>query len=187
MTMNATLFQGERVRLAAVDPEKDAELFTRWERDSEYWRLLNMSAPRLQSAARWKEELGEPIKPDFYLFGLRTLADDRLIGFSELELDAGPHANGWIGIGIGERDYWDKGCGTDGLRLMVRFAFDELNLHRLSLAVFDYNLRAVHLYAKLGFAVEGRVRQALHRDGQRADMLVMGLLREDWAGREARR
>jgi RimJ/RimL family protein N-acetyltransferase len=85
-----------------------------------------------------------------------------------------------VGIGIGEREYWGKGYGKDAMRIMLRYAFMELNLHRVSLNVYEYNPRAIRSYEKAGFTVEGRQRQALNRDGRRWDMIYMGSLREEW-------
>lgn len=86
-----------------------------------------------------------------------------------------------MGIGIGEREYWSKGYGTDAMNVILRFAFDELNLYRISLNVFEYNQRAIRSYEKVGFVVEGREREFLRRAGRRWDMIFMGLLREEWA------
>jgi RimJ/RimL family protein N-acetyltransferase len=55
-----------------------------------------------------------------------------------------------------------------------------LNLYRVSLDVFAYNLRAIRCYEKAGFVVEGRARQFLNRDGRRWDLIYMGILGEEW-------
>jgi RimJ/RimL family protein N-acetyltransferase len=68
------------------------------------------------------------------------------------------------------------------MRLVVGFAFRELNLRRVTLVVFDYNPRAIRSYEKSGFKVEGRLREAMNRDGQRYDMVYMGILKEEWQG-----
>jgi len=66
------------------------------------------------------------------------------------------------------------------MRVMLRYAFAELNLHRVSLNVFEYNPRAIRSYEICGFVREGRCRQALHRDGRRWDLIYMGIMREEW-------
>jgi RimJ/RimL family protein N-acetyltransferase len=66
------------------------------------------------------------------------------------------------------------------MRLIVRYGFEALHLRRISLDVFDYNPRAFHSYLKAGFKEEGRLRGYVHRDGQRWDMIYMGILREEW-------
>jgi len=90
------------------------------------------------------------------------------------------HGDGWIGLGLGEREDWGKGYGTDAMRVMLRFAFTELNLYRVSLDVFEYNPRAIRSYEKAGFVFEGRMRQWMRRDGRRWDFVYMGILREEW-------
>jgi RimJ/RimL family protein N-acetyltransferase len=85
-----------------------------------------------------------------------------------------------VGIGIGERDFWSKGYGTDTMKVCLRYAFLELGLQRVSLGVFEYNPRAVRSYEKAGFKLEGRTRYDAHREGKRYDSLWMGILREEW-------
>jgi RimJ/RimL family protein N-acetyltransferase len=66
------------------------------------------------------------------------------------------------------------------MRIILRYAFTELNLHRVSLDTFEYNPRAIRSYEKAGFKIEGRVRQLLNREGRRWDVIYMGILREEW-------
>jgi RimJ/RimL family protein N-acetyltransferase len=182
--MDTGLFTGELVRLVAPDPEVAAGLFSRWGQDSEYLRLLDNDPARMFSAKKIKEWLEkdfvEAEPADNFLFMIRTLAEERLIGFVGLDGIRWNHGNSYVGIGLGEREYWGKGYGTDAMRLVLRYAFAELNLHRVSLTVFEYNPRAIRSYKKAGFVVEGRARQFLNRDGHRWDLIYMGILREEW-------
>ncbi len=82
-----------------------------------------------------------------------------------------------FGILIGVRTLWDQGLGTDAARTLISWGFLELNLNRVWLRVFDDNARAIRSYEKLGFVVEGRLRQDRFHDGKHSDTLVMGLLR----------
>jgi len=176
------LFRGELVRLTAEEPQALAAAFARWNRDSEYTRLLDFDLQHLWSEKKIKEfmekDLGDE-QPKEYFFQVRELAEDKHIGFVGL-FPIWAHGNAWLGIGIGERDYWGKGYGTDTMRLILRFAFMELNLHRVTLDVFEYNSRAIRSYEKAGFRHEGRQRQFLFRNGKRWDLLEMGILREEW-------
>jgi len=86
----------------------------------------------------------------------------------------------WLAIGIGDHANWGQGYGREAIKLMLGFAFNELNLYRVQLSVFSYNQRALALYEKLGFQREGTFREFLHRDGQRYDMFLYGLLRREW-------
>jgi RimJ/RimL family protein N-acetyltransferase len=66
------------------------------------------------------------------------------------------------------------------MQLVLNYAFYELNLYRVSLSAFSYNPRAIHVYEKVGFKHEGRLRSAMFRDGERHDLVFMGVLRPDW-------
>ncbi len=181
--MNDDIFRGERVRLAAVEPEKDAKLMSAWQHDSEYSRLLDSDPARLWSAGQTKEWLEKQQEGDSFEgieFMIRTIDENKAIGFVGLDGISFHNGNSWIGIGIGERDYWGKGIGTEVMRIIARYGFEELGLHRLTLNVFAYNTRAIRAYKKVGFVIEGRAAEVLHRDGRRWDMVYMGLLREDW-------
>jgi RimJ/RimL family protein N-acetyltransferase len=81
-----------------------------------------------------------------------------------------------LGIAIGDRSYWDGGYGTDAMRVLCRFGFDMMNLHRIQLDVYEGNERAIHVYEKVGFQVEGRRREAMFKYGRYQDVIVMGLL-----------
>jgi RimJ/RimL family protein N-acetyltransferase len=177
------LLHGQLVRLAAANSEIDAEAMGRWSRDSEYLRLLDSDPATPKSAKQRKEEIAQWLEHEqanSFGFMIRALSDNRLIGFAGLGGINWNNGDGWIGIGIGEREDWGKGYGTDAMRIMLRFAFSELNLHRVSLSVYAYNPRAIRSYEKAGFRVEGRARQVVNRDGRRGDEVFMGVLREEW-------
>ena len=182
MTNDKDLFSGKLVRLAALDSEKDAEALARWDLDSEYLRQLD-SRPQLPNRAKKIREGIEKEQsedPNTIALSVRALADDRLIGFVAFEGINWRNADTFAAIGIGERDYWGKGYGTDALRVLLRFAFDELNLQRVSLSFLEGNDRAQRSYEKCGFRYEGRERQAWVYDGRRWDEIYMGLLRGEW-------
>jgi RimJ/RimL family protein N-acetyltransferase len=86
-----------------------------------------------------------------------------------------------LGISIGEKAYWSKGYGADALVTLLRFGFDEMNLHRVDLTVDEDNPRAIACYEKVGFVHEGRMRQARYARGAYRDSLVMGILRDEFA------
>jgi RimJ/RimL family protein N-acetyltransferase len=181
--ISTNLFRGELVRLTAEDPETLAKSFNRWARDSIYLRLMDSDPARMHSVKGVKEWIEKQLladPPKFHFFAIRTLDGDRMIGDVDLFALQNGHREAFVGIGIGERSDWSKGYGTEAMRLALRYAFTELNLHRVSLDVFEYNPRAIRSYEKAGFKHEGRLRDALHRDGRRWDMLYMGILRDEW-------
>ena len=177
------IFTGKLVRLSAFDPEEMSKVFPRWNQNSEYIRLLNSSARRMQSSKaelKWMEKEAEEISPAGYYFGIRTLAEDKLVGEIGLDVINWSGRDAFVGLGIGETEYWSKGYGTDVMSVLLRFAFTEINLRRVTLGVFEYNPRAIRSYEKAGFQHEGRMRRLLNREGRRWDNLFMGILREEW-------
>jgi len=179
--IHANLFHGALVRLAAMDPDQDPAAVARWFGDSDFARLLDSDPARPHSAKQEKADMERRAEQAYgFPFAIRTLEGDKLIGFVSLWARNGASAEGWVGIGLGERDYWGKGYGTDAMRLLLRYAFHELNLARVSLEAFAHNTRAIRSYEKAGLQIEGLQRQWEGRDGERRDVVSMGVLREEW-------
>src|SRR5215208_2658541 len=177
------VFTGSLVRLSAFDPEEMSKVFPRWNSNSEYFRLLNSSARSMQSskaALKWMEEEVGEMSLESYYFSIRTLAEDKLIGEIGLDVVNWPGRDAFVGLGIGETEYWSKGYGTDVINVLLRFAFTEINLRRVTLNVFEYNPRAIRSYEKAGFRHEGYLRNFLNREGRRWNEVYMGILREEW-------
>ncbi|MCP4140957.1 MAG: GNAT family N-acetyltransferase [Chloroflexi bacterium] len=177
------IYISEKVRLIARDPKKDAARMAIWQRDTEFARLQDSDPVRLWNVSQntaWIEKQQKSDAFDGIEFTIYTLDKDKPIGFVGLDGISWHDRTSWVGIGIGERDYWGKGYGTDAMQILAHYAFEELGLYRLNLNVFSYNTRAIRSYEKVGYKVEGTVREALHRDGKRYDLIFMGLLREDF-------
>ncbi len=176
------ILKGKLVRLSAIDPEEFAKATARWRRDSEYDRLLAADAAMLGSAQTIQRAVEKELETesDESSFAIRAIADDKLLGGVHLEALNWSSRDSFVGIYIGEREDWGKGFGTEAMSLLLRYAFLEVNLRRVSLSVFEYNPRAIRSYEKVGFRHEGRQRQFLNRDGRRWDMLFMGILRDEW-------
>ena len=177
--MIGELLRGELVRLAAQDAEKDGETLARWSNDSEYLRLLDSEPARPRSAKEFGEDITRHAQREHvFAFNIRALADDRFVGFVSLWVGNWASAEGRVGIGIGEPADRGRGFGTDAMHLILRYAFAELSLARVSLEAFAANRRAIRAYEKAGFALEGTQREWARRDGRRADVVTMGILRE---------
>jgi RimJ/RimL family protein N-acetyltransferase len=177
--MSVTNFKGQLVKLAVTDLEIDTKLMIQWSKDGEFDRLLDGDPAYLRTPKQEQEWLQDHLK-EMCNFMIRTLADDRTIGFVDLSGFDWAAGDAWVGIGLGERAFWGQGYGTDAMQIILRYAFEELNLRRVSLTVFEYNPRGIRSYEKAGFKIEGRVRQAINRSGQRWDIIFMGILRSEW-------
>ena len=191
MNITAPLFEGQLTCLAPIDHEHDLEIVSGWTKDLLYLRLVDTSPARPLSPDQVKkqfEALEKEIEEskDLFYFAIHTLASEakpeRLIGFIKLFRIDWAHGNAFIQIGIGDPADWQRGYGGDALNLILRFAFSEMNLFRITARIPEYNLGALALFHKAGFSEEVRRREAIRRDGRCWDDIHMGLLAEEWHG-----
>jgi RimJ/RimL family protein N-acetyltransferase len=176
---------GERVRLRAIE-RHDLPRFVAWFNDPEVRRGLNVFQPMsLVEEERWYEDMLEKDPLERQLAIDVQEGDDWIhigsCGVAELDMR---NRRCQIGISIGARSYWNQGLGTDALGVLLRHAFQTLNLNRVALYVFANNRRAIRMYERLGFQEEGRLRQAHYDQGEYEDVIVMGLLRDEWQTRQ---
>jgi RimJ/RimL family protein N-acetyltransferase len=177
--MTEDFFKGNLVELTPINLESDLETWSNWNRNSDYMRFLDDS-PATQFSPAILKSWFEKDDSDSCLFTIRSLCDNKLIGFVELEGHDWVSRNAWVGIGIGDPDYWGKGYGSEAMNLALKFAFRVQNLHRVNLGVFSFNPRAIHCYEKCGFRYEGKERDFIYKDDQRWDAFNMGVLQSEW-------
>jgi len=185
MSIQTPLFEGATVRLAQYDHEADPPIVSRWTHDIAYLRGFRFGAVRPLSPALVKKQF-EQIDKDadgkrnLFHFALRLRADDRLLGFAELHSVEWNTGNAYLRLAVGDPADRRQGFGRQALAMLLRYAFHELNLFRVSATIPEYNVAAQGLFGKAGFVEEVRRRQALRRDGRTWDLLMLGLLREEW-------
>jgi len=179
------MIYGERVRLRAIERE-DLAFFVEWLNDPEVTAGLIQVLPL--SMAQEEEWFNEILKrPDYEKpLAIEILQDLEWklvgdLGFFNVNMRV---RSAELGIFIGEKGRWDQGIGTEAVRLMLMNGFDTLNLNRISLEVFENNLRAIHVYEKVGFTTEGLKRQAMYKDGEYLNVLIMSILRDEWPRQE---
>lgn len=189
-SVDPIVIQGERVRLIPPPDVGFAHLTGAWVNDPLTRHLIGGPAYQLSLASR-EDFVRDRLKPSFDGLYLMIEAIDtpapEVIGAIELRKVSPEHRSGEVGILVGERAYWGRGYGTDAMRALCRFAFEEMDLHRIHLGVLEFNTRAIRAYEQVGFVVEGRLRQDAYLGGHYYDSLVMGLLREDFEAAETAR
>lgn len=186
MTAIPDRLTGERIRLVAVDAERDGDLMARWSNDAGMMRLYDPDVARPRAGRQARNDVERWAYRDTSLeWAIQVIDGGDIIGRIGLHRYRPTHRSSDFHIGIGDRNHWGKGYGRDAVTLLLNYAFGELDLYRVGLIVFAANERAVALYRKLGFVDEGRWRQFLRRDGEDQDVLVMGLLRHEWPASQA--
>jgi len=185
LNIQTPLFEARDIRLGPIDYEKDPEVESRWTHDSEFMRLMELKPVRPLAPAMVKKgykALEKEIEEDknLFYFTIRAQEDDRLLGKAVLEWIDWANGNGYLRMGIGSGGDRGQGLGTQALGLLLRFAFAELSLYRVTVVMPEYCQAGIALARKFGFVEEVRRRKAVLRDGQEYDLLVFGLLNSEW-------
>lgn len=169
------MYSGSLVRLRAVEP-RDVEDFHRWFNDPDVTGTLGVRYPMSVGAEReWVEHAGVPSYANCH-FAVETL-DGVLLGSCGLFETAQPENRcAQLGITLGNKAYWNRGYGTDTMRMLCGFGFGEMGLHRIELMVFAHHAAARRVYEKVGFAEEAYAREAHWGDGAWWDVVHMALL-----------
>ena len=171
------MIAGDLVILRAFERE-DADRCYRWMNDPNIVRTLKSRYPiAFQNEVEWLERAMHP-NVDERHFAIERKEDRTHIG------NASIHDIDWIsrtasfGLFIGDPSAWNKGFGTDSIVTLVRFAFEEMNLQKLRINVFEYNERAKHLLLTHGFVQEGRLRREFYREGSFHDIVILSIFRD---------
>jgi RimJ/RimL family protein N-acetyltransferase len=173
------MIEGKLVRLRAVEPE-DAERAFRWINDREVTQYLMARYPfSLAAEKEWVETSAKPNEFGEARFAIET-RDGKHIGFCGLLRGRPEDRNTELGIMIGDKSFWSNGYGTDAMMTLLRFAFEQMNMHKVALGVFEFNERAQACYRKCGFVEEGRFREEYFQDGRYWDVIRMSVLRREF-------
>lgn len=172
---------GKRVRLRAIEKD-DLPRFVAWLNDPEVRRNLLLYQPlSMGQEEQWyadilKENVDEqPLCVDVEVGeNWEPAGNISLIELNQHDRSAE------TGIFIGRKDFWNKGYGCEAMRLMIGHGFNDLNLNRIFLRVYETNPNGVRCYEKAGFKHEGRLREAHYHEGRYIDMLMMSILKSEW-------
>jgi RimJ/RimL family protein N-acetyltransferase len=163
------------VELTALREADSRKLFE-WINDREAMLLNAGYAPVHEpDHVTWFDEIRR--RSDVVIFAIRSLADGELVGSCQLLNINHRYATAELQIRIGDPKARGKGYGTEAIRLLLTHAFRDIGLERVQLQVFASNRRAIRAYEKAGFRREGVLRSAAYVDGERRDIVVMGILR----------
>ncbi|WP_157749432.1 GNAT family N-acetyltransferase [Jatrophihabitans sp. GAS493] len=176
---------GELVRLRATRSE-DLDLLARWQQDpSVLVTLQGWLRPPSEAAAKASTAERTANDGDGKVgFAIETrwsaAVEPTLIGQINA-FDIRPQGrSASVGVFLGP-EFSGHGYGTDALRTMVGYLFREVGLHRVQLAVADFNTAGRQAYRKAGFVEEGCRRKAIFHDGGWHDEIQLAILSPEWA------
>ena len=113
----------------------------------------------------------EATTPIGSLFLMRGESGDAALGLDRFATE--------IGIDLAP-EYQGKGYGTEAIQWALKWAFHTLGMHKVAITAFEYNERAVKLYERLGFKLEGRLREQFFFEGRFWDDMKFGMLISEW-------
>lgn len=181
---NFVRYNGEHIYLSPIRADDEAvELYTKWVNDESIngWIGKSNCVYTLEDEQQWAQKnhgikFNIVLKSDYTSDGLEKLIGN--CGFTSVN-----NKSGTIGVLIGEEIGRDKGYGTEVIKLLIKFGFEELNLHRISLTLNSENNRAFRCYLKAGFKEYGRAHEELYFHGHYADRIYMEILEQDYFGK----
>ncbi len=146
----------------------------RWLNDPDIMRLLGRRHHlSMADEERWYEEYLSSRKSKIFAILEENGNHIGNVGLHNIDNE---NRRSSLGIVLGEKTQWGKGYGSEALNTVLKYAFNELGLHKVSLRVFQDNERAIRSYASCGFKKEGIEREQVFKDGEFHDLYVMSIL-----------
>ena len=173
------MYEGKLVRLRALD---NSDLMYLLQFSNDYQVMRGASGGILYPSTVDDEARAMGNNTSYtsgeYQFAIETIQERRFIGKCGFIKINWKNRVGELAIMIGETQMHGKGYGTDAIRTLCQFGFDELNLHKIKAVVFDFNEPALRCYEKCGFVREGLLKEEIYREGAYHDVVMMGLIKK---------
>jgi UDP-4-amino-4,6-dideoxy-N-acetyl-beta-L-altrosamine N-acetyltransferase len=172
------MLASERIYLRPME-ENDADDIVRW-RNAEYIIKMMFSDDRItkEGHIEWFRNIDRKKRLDYMIC---IKADDKSIGsinLSDIDLK---NQKAELGIYIGEQEYQGQGFASEAMKLLLDHAFNKISIRRIYLKVLSFNQPAINLYKKIGFKEEGVLRQDIYKSGAFQDVIIMGILKDEWS------
>ena len=170
------MIEGKKVRLRSLT-KKDFDKTFKWHNNLEL-KNLTLSHPfpvtDVQEEEWYNSILKDSSNKNVY-FGIEDKSNKELVGIIFLSKINSIHKTCWLGIFLGEESARGKGFGKEAVNLITDYAFDSLNLRKVSLEVVKTNKNAISVYKKLGFVQEGEMKKQVFIEGKYSDLIIMSL------------
>ena len=176
--MTRAFLTGSTVYLRPIEPADLTGAYAEWLNDREVTRFLETGIFPTTGESLQRYYQNVVLKAENVALAIVTRDGDRHVGNIKLGPISWVHRRADMGILIGDRLYWGRGIGTEAVRLITQYAFDRLNLHKVTLGVYAGHEPAIRLYRSLGFEIEGTLKEHLYSEGRYHDKIVMGVLRD---------
>ena len=179
MDTDASIWQGKRVRLRAIEPS-DWEVYFAWNQDDDQARAVSgIPFPQSKEAVRqWaQQEATRKPEGDAFRFVIENETGEVVGDLTTHHCE--PRAGAFsYGITI-RREHRRNGYAAGAIALVLRYYFRELRYQKATVSVYSFNEASARLHESLGFQMEGRIRRTVFTDGELFDELVYGITAEE--------
>ncbi|CAN5909370.1 GNAT family protein [soil metagenome] len=171
--------QGDNIELRR-HVRDNYSLYANWYGDPEIWYLTSWTAAPIgrNAVARLFDDREKSASDES--FAIHPKGNRDPVGIISLMNVSEANASADLSVILGPPEDREQGYGADAIRTILDYGFGELELHRIALSVFEFNEPAIATYEKLGFKKEGRYREAVMRDDEFHDAILMSLLSHEW-------
>jgi len=176
--------EGERVyAVPFAERHLNDPAYLFWLRDYEVIRSMNLPSywepVAFETIKRYVE--GQIASPTDQFFALYEKASESFIGTLRAAYIDWRTRETSLGILIGPREMWGRGLGSDAIRMLCRYLFDQVGLRRIEAGLMGSNRGMLKVFERCGFKLEGRLRNKdLTREGEYVDHLYLGLFRDEF-------
>lgn len=173
------MLKGKKIKLRAYKETEAEEVWKLIEEDGikEYLMIATPFPYSLESEKNFLK-MAMTSTGELFNFAVESLESGKYVGGCGISDVDRKNSVATVGLWLG-KEYHGKGLGSDTLRTLCKFIFDEMNIHKIKLFYFDFNKVAKQCYDSVGFVEEGRLRKTIYRYGKYHDEIVMGLFRDE--------
>lgn len=172
--------EGDNIDLV-ISNSKWARLHCKWSNDPRVRRYSRNEWPlTMEVVKKWFEPAPERSITDIIVFTIYHKKDKKPIGSIGLGRINWINRNASLFAQIGLPEYWGKGIVGEAARLVIKYGFTELNLHKIYSGVYDPNSRSLRAAEKLGFKEEAVLKEEIYVDGKYFDIHKFALYQKDW-------
>ena len=170
---------GKRIYLGPVI-KGDLPFLTVSINDPDVNQFLTVFAPMTEyDEEKWFSSLSDR-KPGDIVLAIRLKETNEIIGTQGLHHISFRDGTATMGYYIGRKDLWGKGYGTEAQMVLLEYAFNTLNLHKVSAEVYDFNPRSKRCLEKCGYVVEGLQKEHRYRNGRRVDCYLLAVFKRNF-------
>jgi len=174
-----TFIEGENVDILPINLEH-INLYQKWKNDPKVRVFSRNIFPRTADELKKRMEPSENKVKSVYLFEIQYKPENKPIGTCEVCDINWYNRTAELGLSIGESNLWGKNIGTEVIKLLSEYAFNELNMRKLYVYIFSPNMGSWRCAEKCGYTREGVLKENVYIDGKYEDEFMYTLFKKDW-------